>query len=116
MLFILRRTPITTRTFTPFPYPMLVQSVIGESELHDRLDLLEAVFPRLCQPQRSPHLLGDRLAVDADGYEGEVVVRLGHGQALDIGPRIPELPLTGRFFRLLEEAQIGRAHVWNSSH
>ena len=37
-----------------------------------------------------------RLAVGAGHHEGELVGRLRHGEALDVGPRIPGLPLAGR--------------------
>src|SRR5579885_29522 len=91
-------------------FPHALRPLLDEGELDDRLDRLEAVFPRHRQPQRRAVLLGERMAVGAGGDEGEIVGRLRHGQALDIGPREPGLALARRDLRVLEglHAQVFR--------
>src|SRR5262249_5828934 len=51
-----------------------------------RLDALETVFPWNDEPQRCAVLIGKRLAVEADGQNGEWMHRFVEPQAFDIGP------------------------------
>ncbi len=60
--------------------------LVGEADAHDRLDALEAVLPRHHQPDRRAVLVGQRLAVEADGQDGERMHGLVEPQALDVGP------------------------------
>ncbi len=69
--------------------PEALRPLVGEADADDRLDRLEAVFPRRRQAQGRAVLRRQRLAVDAGHQEGEIVGRLGDGQALDVGPGIP---------------------------
>src|SRR5947209_1362924 len=66
-----------------------------EADFHDRFDRLESVFPGKRQADRRAEGFAERLAVGAGDHEGEIVVRLRHGDALDIRPGIPELPEAG---------------------
>src|SRR3546814_5984944 len=66
------------------------RALVGELEAHDALDVLEAVFPRRREAQRRAVLLHDRLAVESGRGEGELVARLGPGEALAVGPRSGE--------------------------
>src|SRR5208282_5921366 len=49
--------------------PERFRALVGEAELDDRLDRLEAVFPRQRQAQRRAVLLRDRMAVLAGDQE-----------------------------------------------
>src|ERR1019366_8130342 len=80
--------------------PITLRPLLGEAEAHDRLDRLEAVFPRHRQPQRRAVLLEHRVAVGASGEEGEFVARFRHGEAFDIRPGKQGLPLPGRLLRI----------------
>ena len=76
-------------------FPVALGALVREIEPGDRLDRLEPVFPRQCQAQRRPVLLGHRLPVHPGHKKGELVAGLGHRDALDIGPGVPELFLAG---------------------
>ena len=54
------------------------------------------------QTQRCTVLLGYFFAINARSNHGQFIGGLGNGKAFDIGPRIPELTLTGRYL-LIEE-------------
>ena len=73
--------------------PEADRALVGEGEAGDRLDRLEAVFPRHREAERRAVLLRHRLAVGAGRDEGELVGRLLDRQRLQIGPRIPGLAL-----------------------
>src|SRR5687767_15221091 len=79
------------------PEPILVpgellpeahRPLVREGHAHDRLDRLEAIFPRQMQTDWRSHRLGQRCAISARGYKSEIVHGLGQGHALDIGPGI----------------------------
>ena len=92
-------------------FPEADRALVGEGEADNRLDRLEAVFPRGDQPDRRAVLVRQRLAIDAGGEEGQLVLRLFDGQPLDIGPRVPGLFLARRHLGVEEgfHAQIFRA-------
>eukprot|EP01136_Pigoraptor_vietnamica_P026027 Opistho-1_new@80615 len=60
--------------------------LVGEADLHQRLAALEAVLPGHHQAQRRAILVGQHLAVHAEGQQGQRVHGLVDAQALDIGP------------------------------
>src|SRR6516162_3534199 len=61
----------------PQRLPIALRPLIGEVEAHDRLDRLEAVFPRHCQTQRRALHFRYRLAVGAGHQKGELVGQIG---------------------------------------
>src|SRR5256885_13259080 len=74
---MIRRPPRSTL----FPYTTLFRS-----DLHDRLDALEAVLPGHDEAQRRAVLVGQDPAVEPDHHEGERVHRLVDPQSLDVRP------------------------------
>jgi len=60
--------------------------LLGKADLDDRLDALEAVFPRHHQPQWSTVLVGQRLAIESDGKDRQRMHGFVDPQALDVGP------------------------------
>src|SRR5215211_811872 len=90
--------------------PEALRPLVREGEPDERLRRFEAVLPRHGEAQRGAELVRERLAVDAADEEAQLVCGLLHRQTLDIGPRIPDLPLAWRH-RLVEEglhAQVAR--------
>src|SRR5829696_8871725 len=90
--------------------PEALRALVREGEPDEGLRRFEAVLPRHGEAKRGAELVRERLAVDAGDEEGQRVCGLLHRQALDIGPRIPDLPLARRD-RLVEEglrAQVAR--------
>ena len=95
----------------PQLFPEAHRALRRETHAHDALDRLEAILPRQMQAQRCPHRGGQRLAIGARHHEREIVRRLCHGDALDIGPGIAgeqAVLLPRRHLRLVEglEAQV----------
>ena len=88
------------------------RTLVGEGEFHDRLRRLEAVLPRQLHAQGRAVLAGQRLAVGARHHEGQFVRRLLDGDALYVGPGIPERLLTRGDFRIVEA--LG-AHVFRGA-
>src|SRR6266508_759756 len=82
--------------------PVALRPLVGEAEAHDRLDRLEAVFPRHRQAQRRALNFRYRFAVGAGDEKGQLVGRLSDGEALDVRPGIPALLLAGRHRRIEE--------------
>jgi hypothetical protein len=59
---------------------------LDKADLHDRLGRLEAVLPRHHQAHRRAVLVGQHLAVHAEGQQRERVHGLVHAQAFGVGP------------------------------
>src|SRR3546814_21015033 len=59
---------------------------LDQRDLYDRLDALEAVFPRHDEPDRRAVLVGQCLAVETDGEDGQRMARLVQAKPLHIGP------------------------------
>ena len=94
----------------PSCLPEAHRALRGEAHPHDALDRLEAILPRQVQAERRAHGVGQRLAIGARHHERQIVHRLRHGDALDIGPGIAgeeAVLLARRHVRLVEglEAQ-----------
>eukprot|EP01136_Pigoraptor_vietnamica_P026025 Opistho-1_new@80611 len=60
--------------------------LVGEADLHQRLAALEAVLPGHHQAQRRAILVGQHLAVHAEGQQGQRVHGLVHAQAFHVRP------------------------------
>src|SRR5207342_199974 len=78
---------------------------LDESDGDNRLDALEAIFPRHYQPQRRAVLLRQRLAVQAGDEEGEGMHGLVDAQALAVGPVQRTVSLTGHLLVVLERGE-----------
>ena len=72
-------------------FPETDRAFVGKGDTDDGFDVFEPVFPRGDQTQRCTVLFGHFFAVDACGNHGQLVGGLGHRQAFDVRPRIPEL-------------------------
>ncbi len=66
--------------------PACRRLLVGKRDPHDRLDRLEAIFPRHHEAQRRAVLVWQHLAIDPGRDHGERVHRLIQPQPLDIGP------------------------------
>src|SRR5207302_1934120 len=64
--------------------PRSVGLALGEADLHDRLDALEAVLPGHDEAQRRAVLVGESAPVEPDHHEGERMHRLIYPQSLDV--------------------------------
>src|SRR5215213_2996800 len=73
--------------------PEALRPPIAEAEMVYRLDRLETVLPRHCEPQRRAVLLWHRLAIGASRQKSEFVGRLRDRQPFGVRPRIPGLAL-----------------------
>src|SRR5262249_20842941 len=82
--------------------PVALGPLVRGIEANDRLDRFETRFSRDRAPQRCALYFLHPLSVGATRQEGKLMGRLGDGEALDIGPGIPALLLTGRHRRLEE--------------
>src|SRR5262249_36379774 len=76
--------------------PQALRACVGETKPHNRLDRFESVLPWHRKPQRRTMLAGKRMAVATGREKRELVGRLGHGEAFDVGPRKPGLLLPWR--------------------
>jgi hypothetical protein len=66
--------------------PAITGLTFGEANFDDRLDILEAVFPRRHQAQRRAVLIGEPASIDPDHQHRQRVHCLVDTQAFDIGP------------------------------
>src|SRR5215472_3108635 len=76
--------------------PQALRTLIGKGEAHDRLDRFKSIFPRQREAQRRAVLPCQWMSVGTGDEESKFVGRFRHGDALDIGPRVPGLTLARR--------------------